>query len=78
MQVTDCQDIVLTQDAMESVSMGGLFTEIKKIIQEKNLYKEVNNFIKFVDNILTNLKFCVLFFIEMEKCCCLERIRRPG
>ncbi|XP_047355812.1 protein Daple [Vespa velutina] len=39
-QVTDNQDIVVTQDAMENVNMGCLFMQIKTIVQELNLYKE--------------------------------------
>ncbi|XP_076244739.1 protein girdin [Calliopsis andreniformis] len=39
-QVTDCQDIVITQDAMENVNMGSLFTQIKKLIQELDLYRQ--------------------------------------
>ncbi|KAM0731764.1 Protein Daple [Formica fusca] len=39
-QVTDYQDIVITQDAMENANMGFLFTQIKKWIQELDLYRE--------------------------------------
>ncbi|KAG7203145.1 hypothetical protein KM043_010265 [Ampulex compressa] len=39
-QVTDNQDIVITQDAMEHVNMGSLFTQIKKLTQELNMYRE--------------------------------------
>ncbi|XP_072753256.1 uncharacterized protein Girdin [Anoplolepis gracilipes] len=39
-QVTDHQDIVITQDAMENANMGFLFTQIKKWIQELDLYRE--------------------------------------
>ncbi|XP_051166692.1 girdin [Leptopilina boulardi] len=39
-QVTDYQDIVITQDSMENVNMGNVFLEIKKLIQERNLYRE--------------------------------------
>lgn len=40
-QVTDHQDIVITQDAMENANMGYLFVQIKKWIQELDLYREV-------------------------------------
>ncbi|KAL6267680.1 hypothetical protein P5V15_000755 [Pogonomyrmex californicus] len=39
-QVTDHQDIVITQDAMENANMGYLFIQIKKWIQELDLYRE--------------------------------------
>ncbi|XP_011163075.1 girdin [Solenopsis invicta] len=39
-QVTDHQDIVITQDAMENANMGYLFVQIKKWIQELDLYRE--------------------------------------
>ncbi|PBC30805.1 Protein Daple [Apis cerana cerana] len=39
-QVTDHQDIVITQDAMENVNMGYLFTEIKNMSQELDLYRQ--------------------------------------
>ncbi|XP_015585133.1 girdin [Cephus cinctus] len=39
-QVTDYQDIVITQDSMDSVNMGVLFTQIKKLVQERDLYRE--------------------------------------
>ncbi|XP_018393533.1 PREDICTED: girdin [Cyphomyrmex costatus] len=39
-QVTDHQDIVITQDAMENANMGCLFVQIKKWIQELDLYRE--------------------------------------
>ncbi|KAL0118170.1 hypothetical protein PUN28_009084 [Cardiocondyla obscurior] len=39
-QVTDHQDIVITQDAMENANMGNLFVQIKKWIQELDLYRE--------------------------------------
>lgn len=39
-QVTDHQDIVITQDAMENANMGYLFALIKKWIQELDLYRE--------------------------------------
>lgn len=41
-QVTDHQDIVITQDAMENANMGYLFALIKKWIQELDLYREVH------------------------------------
>ncbi|KAK1117749.1 hypothetical protein K0M31_015690 [Melipona bicolor] len=39
-QVTDYQDIVITQDAMENVNMGCLFVQIKKMTQELDLYRQ--------------------------------------
>ncbi|XP_043789080.1 protein Daple [Apis laboriosa] len=39
-QVTDHQDIVITQDAMENVNMGYLFAEIKNMSQELDLYRQ--------------------------------------
>ncbi|RLU18432.1 hypothetical protein DMN91_008789 [Ooceraea biroi] len=39
-QVTDHRDIVITQDAMENANMGYLFAQIKKWIQELDLYRE--------------------------------------
>lgn len=39
--MTDHQDIVITQDAMENANMGFLFAQIKKWIQELDLYREV-------------------------------------
>ncbi|XP_029042151.1 girdin [Osmia bicornis bicornis] len=39
-QVTDHQDIVITQDAMENVNMGCLFGQIKKLTQELDLYRQ--------------------------------------
>ncbi|XP_012350202.1 LOW QUALITY PROTEIN: protein Daple [Apis florea] len=39
-QVTDHQDIVITQDAMENVNMGYLFTQIKNMSQELDLYRQ--------------------------------------
>ena len=39
-QVTDHQDIVITQDAMENVNMGSLFIQIKKLTQELELYRQ--------------------------------------
>lgn len=41
-QVTDHQDIVITQDAMENANMGYLFVQIKKWIQELDIYREVH------------------------------------
>lgn len=41
-QVTDHQDIVITQDAMDNANMGCLFVQIKKWIQELDLYREVH------------------------------------
>ncbi|XP_011496229.1 PREDICTED: protein Daple [Ceratosolen solmsi marchali] len=37
-QVTDYQDIVVTQESMENVNMGTVFTRVKKLMQEKNAY----------------------------------------
>ncbi|KOC65805.1 Girdin [Habropoda laboriosa] len=39
-QVTDHQNIVITQDAMENVNMGCLFVQIKKLTQELDLYRQ--------------------------------------
>ncbi|XP_076749877.1 protein girdin [Xylocopa sonorina] len=39
-QVTDHQEIVITQDAMENVNMGSLFAQIKKLTQELDLYRQ--------------------------------------
>ncbi|XP_011298631.1 girdin [Fopius arisanus] len=39
-QVTDYHDIVITQDSMENVNMSGVFKEIKKIINERDLYRD--------------------------------------
>ncbi|XP_076661314.1 protein girdin [Halictus rubicundus] len=39
-QVTDYQDIVLTQDAMENVNMSNLFMQIKKLTQELDVYRQ--------------------------------------
>ncbi|XP_017886714.1 girdin isoform X3 [Ceratina calcarata] len=39
-QVTDHQDIVITQEAMENVNMGCLFTQIRKLTQELDLYRQ--------------------------------------
>ncbi|XP_015438063.1 PREDICTED: girdin isoform X1 [Dufourea novaeangliae] len=39
-QVTDYQDIVITQDAMENVNMGNLFVQIKKLTQELDVYRQ--------------------------------------
>ncbi|XP_023290740.1 girdin isoform X2 [Orussus abietinus] len=39
-QVTDHQDIVITQDSMENVNMGIVFTQMKKLMQERDLYCE--------------------------------------
>ncbi|XP_076181137.1 protein girdin isoform X1 [Ptiloglossa arizonensis] len=39
-QVTDRQDIVITQDGMENVNMGSLFMQIKKLTQELDLYRQ--------------------------------------
>ncbi|XP_020278757.1 protein Daple isoform X2 [Pseudomyrmex gracilis] len=39
-QVTDRQDIIITQEAMTNANMDYLFVEIKKLIQEVNLYRE--------------------------------------
>ncbi|XP_054016628.1 girdin isoform X2 [Hylaeus anthracinus] len=39
-QVTDYQDIVITQDAMENANMGSLFIQIKKLTQELDLYRQ--------------------------------------
>ncbi|XP_043261391.1 girdin isoform X1 [Colletes gigas] len=39
-QVTDHQDIVITQDAMENVNMGSLFMQIKNLTQELDLYRQ--------------------------------------
>jgi len=41
-QVTDHRDIVITQDAMENANMGYLFVQIKKWMQELDLYREVS------------------------------------
>ncbi|XP_058796808.1 girdin [Phymastichus coffea] len=38
-QVTDYQDIVVTQESMENVNMGNVFAKVKKIIQERNMYR---------------------------------------
>ncbi|XP_016840848.1 daple-like protein [Nasonia vitripennis] len=37
-QVTDYQDIVVTQESMENVNMGIVFSRVKKLMQEKNAY----------------------------------------
>ena len=37
-QVTDYQDIVVTQESMDNVNMGSVFTKVKKLLQEKNAY----------------------------------------
>ncbi|XP_032664261.1 girdin [Odontomachus brunneus] len=39
-QITDHQDIVITQDAMASANMGYLFVQIKKWTQELDFYRE--------------------------------------
>ncbi|XP_015121094.1 protein Daple [Diachasma alloeum] len=39
-QVTDYHDIVITQDSMENANMSGVFKEIKKLIHERDLYRE--------------------------------------
>ncbi|XP_066586200.1 girdin [Prorops nasuta] len=39
-QVTDQQDIIVTQDSMDNVNMGCVFTHIKNLIQERDLYRE--------------------------------------
>lgn len=46
--MTDYQDIVITQDAMENANMGFLFTQIKKWIQELDLYREVYYCLNFI------------------------------
>lgn len=51
-QVTDHQDIVITQDAMENANMGYLFVQIKKWIQELDLYREVHVIILIVCRII--------------------------
>nr|XP_012146107.1 PREDICTED: daple-like protein isoform X1 [Megachile rotundata] len=39
-QVTDNQDIVITQDAMENVNMGCLFVQLKRLTQELDLFRQ--------------------------------------
>lgn len=53
-QVTDHQDIVITQDAMENASMGYLFVQIKKWLQELNLYREKWSDAALDDNVERN------------------------
>ena len=37
-QITDDQDIVMTQESMVNVNMGNVFTKVKKLLQEKNAH----------------------------------------
>ncbi|XP_014205802.1 protein Daple [Copidosoma floridanum] len=37
-QVTDYQEIVVTQESMENVSMGSVFSKVKKLLKERNAY----------------------------------------
>ncbi|KAJ8673993.1 hypothetical protein QAD02_005255 [Eretmocerus hayati] len=38
-QVTDYQDIVVTQESMENVNLGNVFVQVKKLMQERNAFR---------------------------------------
>lgn len=41
-QVTDYHDIVITEDSMDHANMPGVFKQIKQLLQERDLYREVS------------------------------------
>ena len=40
-QVTDEHDIVINEDCLDNVNMAGVFKQIKLLLQERDLYREV-------------------------------------
>lgn len=43
-QVTDHSDIVITEDSMVNANLAGVFKQIKQLLQERDLYRDVSGF----------------------------------
>ncbi|XP_033227393.1 girdin-like [Belonocnema kinseyi] len=67
-QITDYQEILISQESLENANLGGLFTQVQKLMKERNFYYEKSKNLELNENeILGNSTMLISYCEERNQ-----------